>query len=258
MKKESLEINKSNGHITWGPVASIIVLFGVFIGLQFVSALLIVIYSSITHSNYSHSTQWIQNSVFAQFIYVVLIEGATLFLLHIFLKIRKTTFNSLGLQRLPDLKDLFYTLVGFAIYFITYIFFLYVISQLIPSFNANQKQDIGFNSASGVIDLAMVFLSLVLLPPIVEEILFRGFLYTGLKTKVPKIPAAILTSIIFASFHLLESNTGLLWVAGLDTFILSMFLVYLREKTNALYASMGVHMLKNFVAFASLFLFHLS
>ena len=58
--------------------------------------------------------------------------------------------------------------------------------------------------------------------------------------------------------HLFESSSGILWVAGLDTFILSMVLVFVREKTDSLYASMGIHMVKNFLAFASLFLFHLS
>ncbi|MGH7237402.1 MAG: CPBP family glutamic-type intramembrane protease [Candidatus Saccharimonadales bacterium] len=45
-------------------------------------------------------------------------------------------------------------------------------------------------------------------------------------------------------------------MAGVDTFILSTVLCYLREKTGRLYAGIGVHALKNFVAFAALFLFH--
>jgi membrane protease YdiL (CAAX protease family) len=40
-----------------------------------------------------------------------------------------------------------------------------------------------------------------------------------------------------------------MWAAAFDTFILSVVLVYLREKTGALYAGMLVHMLNNLLAF---------
>ena len=39
----------------------------------------------------------------------------------------------------------------------------------------------------------------------------------------------------------------------IDTFILSLTLIWLREKTGRLYASMGLHGLKNFIAFIQLY-----
>jgi membrane protease YdiL (CAAX protease family) len=51
---------------------------------------------------------------------------------------------------------------------------------------------------------------------------------------------------------------GLLYIAGLDTFILSLFLIYLREKTDGLWASMALHALKNGVAFVALFVLHVA
>jgi hypothetical protein len=95
------------------------------------------------------------------------------------------------------------------------------------------------------------------LPPFAEEIMFRGFLFSGLKKKLPVIWAALFTSLLFAVPHLLESGSGgLLWIAGIDTFILSMVLCWLRQKTDRLYAGMGLHALKNFIAFATLYLLH--
>ena len=74
---------------------------------------------------------------------------------------------------------------------------------------------------------------------------------------MPKVWAIIITSLIFASPHLLESGSGgLLWIAGIDTFVLSLVLCWVREKTGRLYAGMGIHALKNTVAFISLFLLH--
>src|SRR5690606_7282850 len=103
--------------------------------------------------------------------------------------------------------------------------------------------------------LILVFISLVLLPPFVEEVLARGFLYTGLKTKWPVWAAAVVTSLIFAAAHLeFGSGAPLLWVAAIDTFTLSLVLIYLREKTGKLGASIMLHMLKNGVAFVLLFI----
>src|SRR5262249_37045858 len=102
--------------------------------------------------------------------------------------------------------------------------------------------------------LWLVFISLVILPPITEEIMIRGFLFTGLRSKLSLIKAGLITSVLFAIPHLQPgSGQPLLWMAGVDTFILSLILVYLREKTGSLAASIGVHAIKNFVAFLALF-----
>lgn len=272
--KENNHVSNNKKHtslVTWGPAASIIVVFAIYLISQIIAALLINIYPIIRHWNSNQASQWINNSVMAQFLVTVIIEALSVYLLYLFLKRRKSNFKSIGLNRKPKLSDLGYMVGGFLVYFGIFWLALTAVTKAIPQFNATQKQDIGFSSSTYGSELWLVFISLVILPPIVEEMLFRGFLYTGLRSarwsnlnpfglfsKYPKIVAAIITSLIFASLHLLESNSGLLWVAGLDTFILSLVLVWLREKTDSLYASMGVHMIKNFLAFATLFLFHLS
>jgi membrane protease YdiL (CAAX protease family) len=48
----------------------------------------------------------------------------------------------------------------------------------------------------------------------------------------------------------------LLYIAAIDTFTLSLILVYLREKTGGLWSSMGLHAIKNGIAFVSLFIVH--
>ena len=128
------------------------------------------------------------------------------------------------------------------------------------SFNMNQKQDLGFSTATTGLPLGLIFISLVILPPLVEEALFRGFLYGGLRGKLKPISAALITSALFALPHTFGNDAGasLLWVASVDTFLLSLILVYLREKTGSLWPGIFLHMLKNGLAFASLFLFHLT
>ena len=81
----------------------------------------------------------------------------------------------------------------------------------------------------------------------------RGFLYTGLKKWLPKIIAALVVSALFGLAHLAEGgDAGPLWVGALDTFILSLFLVSLRELTGNLWASIALHATKNTVAFVVL------
>jgi membrane protease YdiL (CAAX protease family) len=121
--------------------------------------------------------------------------------------------------------------------------------------NLDQKQELGFDAVVGTIERLMAFVSLVVLPPIVEEVMFRGFLFAGLRKKLPFPAVALLVSLIFASLHLLEGSGGLLWVAGIDTFVLSLVLCYVREKTGNLWAGIAVHMLKNCVAFLYLYVF---
>ena len=77
----------------------------------------------------------------------------------------------------------------------------------------------------------------------------RGYLYTGLRKRWSFVVAGLATSILFGAAHLLTGYSGLLWAAAVDTFVLSIFLVYLREKTGALYAGMGLHALNNVLAF---------
>src|SRR5690606_18538260 len=124
-----------------------------------------------------------------------------------------------------------------------------------PSIDFEQNQQIGFETAKTAAQLALVFVSLVVIPPIVEEILFRGFLYKGLRTKWPKWLSTLVVSVLFAIAHLqFGSGAPLLWVAAIDTFALSLVLVYLREKTNGLSAPILLHAFKNAIAFTLLFI----
>jgi membrane protease YdiL (CAAX protease family) len=242
--------------ITWGPLSAIIVTLVVVIFAEVLGIIVVELYPLANHWSQSHITSWV-NSNLGQFIYTILAEGFTVLLVLWYIRWRKGNWRSIGLSKKANWLDLGYTLIGFGIYFISYIVAVGVLSAFIHSLNVSQSQDIGFNNSTRGPALILVFISLVILPPIAEEIVFRGFLFSGLKKKLPLFWAVIVTSLVFASPHLLESqNGGLLWIAGIDTFVLSLVLCWLRQKTGKLYAGMGLHALKNFIAFAALFLVH--
>lgn len=243
--------------VPWHPVFAVGAVLLIYFISQFVGGLALSIYPAIKHWSSAQANSWITNSVPAQFIYVIIAEGLTIAAVLQILKHFKVSAKLIGIKRFKR-EDILYAIAGFGVYFVSYAVVLQIVTKFIPSLNVNQQQQIGFTNASGVGQLVLTAISLVILPPIAEEILMRGFLYTSLRKSMPKIIAALVTSVIFASAHL-EFGEGapLLWVAAIDTFVLSLVLVYLREKTDRLWASMGVHALKNSIAFISIFIFHI-
>lgn len=246
--------NKDARTVTWGPIAAILVTVAIYFVTQLVAGLIILGLAWTQGIHGLEVNEWIKN-VWPQFIYILLAEACSLALLWVFLNHRKASFKSLGLVR-PRWRDLGYSLVGFGIYFPILIITSIVVRAWFPQLNLDQQQQIGFEGAKGILPLLVTFISLVILPPLVEEIMARGFLYSGLKTRLPRYVAVIITSVIFAAAHLqFDSGAPLLWSAALDTFILSLILIYLREATNSLWASIGLHTIKNGIAFAALFIF---
>lgn len=93
--------------------------------------------------------------------------------------------------------------------------------------------------------LIMLF-SAVILAPLFEEILFRGFLLQGFLLWVPKSPLAcmVLTSILFAAMHTQYVHLQTLLVLML----FSLLLCYARIKSNSLILPVILHMLNNLLA----------
>jgi membrane protease YdiL (CAAX protease family) len=239
--------------ITWGPAAAVVGTVIIYFLSQLIGSVFVLSFAKLKGLDHSQITTWTEKTV-PQFFYILIVEAAMLGLLWFFLRNRKASFKTLGLTK-PRWGDIGYSLIGFGIYLPILIAAMWAVKLWLPSVNLNQSQQVGFQSAHGPA-LILVFASLVILPPIAEEIVARGFLYLGLKTKLPVVWAAIVTSLIFASAHLqFGSNAPLLWTAAIDTFILSLVLVFLRQKTGRLWASIGLHMLKNCIAFAALFIF---
>lgn len=160
---------------------------------------------------------------------------------------RRTSMETLGLQRLPSWSDIGLAPVAFIIYMLITTIVLMTITSWISGFPSDQAQDVGFNSLGSQGDNVLAFLTLVVLAPIAEEILFRGYLYGKLKGHVPTVVAAIVTSLLFALAHFQ-------WNVGIDVFVLSLILCWLRSLTGSIWAGILVHMIKNGIAYYLLFI----
>jgi membrane protease YdiL (CAAX protease family) len=166
------------------------------------------------------------------------------------IKKRRTNANDIGLQRLPYWRDILMAPAGLIVYLILSFVLIIIVSILVPGFNVNQQQVTGFSGITQQYQLILAFITLVVVAPVAEEVLFRGYLLGKLRKLFPTWAAILATSVLFGLIHV--GTTGA-WNVAVDTFALSIILCLLRVSTGSIWASMLLHMIKNGIAFYILF-----
>ncbi len=160
---------------------------------------------------------------------------------------RKQIQELLGMSKWPNIRDVVTAGIAWAGYFIATLIVVAVFAGLFPWFNGQQTQQIGFETTGPWLDKLAAFIVIVIGAPVVEELIFRGYLQGSLRRYIPWWVAAVITSVMFGVAHRQ-------WNVGVDTFMLSMVACYLRERTGSIWAGIFLHMLKNFIAYTVLFL----
>lgn len=229
-----------------GPVRVILSVLAIFLFSQFAAAFLLEMAYGIIRPG---SKNILDQSAAAQFFYILLAEALAIGCVVWVLRRRTLRLGAIGFSRRIQWRDIKWTGLGFVVFYGLLIAVTAILTLLIPSFNVNAPQDVGFNVLSTPLDQVIALIALVILPPLGEETLMRGYLYSGLRSRLKFWPAMLITSLLFGAAHLSTGVSGALWAAGVDTFVLSVVLVYLREKTAALYAPIMMHGLNNLVAF---------
>jgi membrane protease YdiL (CAAX protease family) len=106
-------------------------------------------------------------------------------------------------------------------------------------FGSPHQKDIAESFGAVPVQVALI----VVAAPISEEVCFRGMLFGGLRTRMPRLAAALLSALIFGGLHAL---TGLSAVPPLIAFGFVLALLY--EKTGSIVPGILLHMLNNSVA----------
>jgi membrane protease YdiL (CAAX protease family) len=91
--------------------------------------------------------------------------------------------------------------------------------------------------------IATQVLLIAILAPCAEELCFRGMLFGGLRERLPRLAAALVTGVIFGGLH---AFTGITAVPPLIVFGFLLCLLY--EKTGSIVPGILLHMLNNSVA----------
>lgn len=172
-----------------------------------------------------------------------------------------TTWGEFGLeQRLPRWRDIGWAPLAFVAYVILSNIFLRLVMYLFPDLiDPDQKQAVGFDNVTTQYELVAAYLTLTVLAPIAEELLFRGFLFSKLRRYLNASLTILLTTILFAILHVFgvtdDGQVQLQWMAVGDVFVLAILLGILREKTGSVWAGILLHAIKNTVAFFLLFIY---
>ena len=168
-----------------------------------------------------------------------------------FFKKERLSRTDLGLRDLPTWMDIGLAPAGLIAYFILAVALVAVFSRF-PFFDASQAQELGYNLINGF-DRIVAFFALCVIAPIAEEIMFRGWLYAKLRTAIPGKKLSLILSIFLTSalFGLMHGQ----WNVGVNVFAMSIVLCALREVTGTIYSGILLHILKNTIAFALVYVF---
>lgn len=153
--------------------------------------------------------------------------------------------KDLGLLGLPTFTDISLAIIGFVTYWVLAAIITFIFS-LFPWFQISEVQNVGFSNLLVGSDRVIAFIALVILAPLAEEIIFRGWLYGKLRKNQNIFLSIFLTSLVFGLLH------GQ-WNVGVNVFALSVVMCLCREFTDSIYAGIFLHMLKNGIAFYFLY-----
>ena len=162
---------------------------------------------------------------------------------------QKISKDDIALKGLITWKDLGFAIFGFIISMI----FAGILLEILPNilnFDKSQVQDLTFERGGMLYSwqFLLAFISVVVIAPVFEELIFRGIIYSQLR-KVNVWLAIFITSLLFGIVHL-QMNVGV------TVFAMSIVMCLIREKfTKTIWSGIVVHMLKNGIAFVILYVF---
>ena len=178
-------------------------------------------------------------------LYQVISYAVTLFLvIYVPYKISKkgkTTREEIGLKGWPTWTDIWLSPLGF-IAATLIAMALAALFSLFPWFNADEAQNIGYTTLLYGSDRIFSFIATAIIAPIVEEIVFRGWLYGKIRSRLNMFASIFIVSLLFGLVHMQ-------WNVGVNVFATSIVLCALREMTGTIYSGILVHIIKNGIAF---------
>ena len=151
------------------------------------------------------------------------------------MKKRKIPLSELGSLEIQT-KPLFLSIFLLATFLLLEEFYFYVLGIEMP------ESFIEFMLAEPIL---LGFISVVVVAPIIEEFLFRGFLYSQLRRSFLKDWGAVaVSSLVWTAIHF-QYEVGILFFL----FLFGLFLGYFRIKYNSLLIPVALHALNNLIAF---------
>ncbi|MBW4061843.1 CPBP family intramembrane metalloprotease [Candidatus Saccharibacteria bacterium] len=184
------------------------------------------------------------SSLQVSFIFDLITAVTALGLVWLALRHYQVGWAEVGWRKFDFWKTALYLVGGFVGFTLVAALLIALVSYLVPSFNANQAQSNDFTGAVKT-HVSLTLIALVLIPPIIEETVFRGFIFPAIAKKWGVWGGAIASSVLFGLAH---------WQANVSiyTFVLGLVLCFLYVKLKSIFPGMLIHMLNNLLAFYAL------
>jgi membrane protease YdiL (CAAX protease family) len=151
----------------------------------------------------------------------------------------RESLSSLGFTSKKIPKALLYGVLGFVVAFTVA---AVVGSPIQERFGADPTQQALSQATEAPGLFPLVIVSGVIIAPVAEEIVFRGYIYKAFRDRFKPSYAIVLSAALFSVLHLELLATVQLFVIGIA-------LAYVYEKTGNLMAPITLHVLNNAVAF---------
>ncbi len=230
--------------VPWGIDAAIVTYLLAWIGFTFILIMLIGFVSPYLPAASQFLDGLQRNDVQASFILVIVNAIIAFGLVALYLKRYKVGFDAVGWRGFSLFKAALYLLAIFVVFVVGSGLLIYLVSVLVPGFDSNQAQSNEFISSTAS-NPRLTLIALVIIPPIIEETVFRGFIFPAFAKRWGVIWGAIISSVMFGFAHL-QANVGVY------TFLLGMLLCFLYVKLKSIIPGIFFHMLNNYLAFVAL------
>lgn len=176
-------------------------------------------------------------------------------------RLRNTSegWSIFGVHRSLSWMDIGLALLALLPYYLISYGLIIGLSDLLPFVDPMQRQSIPYQNLVLRYEYIIAFIALVVLAPVAEELMFRGYFLGKLKSYINPWVAVVFTALVFGLLHLPGQMSGgsitLQWSAAIDTFALGLMLGTLRLWSGSVWAGILLHMLKNAIAYFALFVY---
>lgn len=155
----------------------------------------------------------------------------------------RVSWRALGLRRFPWIRGLAFMALGLLTILAINLGWAWVMER----FELEGQPDLVPLFGEGLGGFLVAFIAAAIVAPVAEELLFRGFLYRGLRDRWGIIAGAVVSSVLFALFHL---------VPGVIPAIILMGLVFaaLYELTDSVWPPILLHGVYNGLAIVMAYL----
>ncbi len=182
-----------------------------------------------------------KGEITSAFVFLLINGVAALLLVRYFLKKHKVGWDKVGWRPFNLFKAALLILIGLGVFLVAAHLIFILIAHLFPHFNASQPQVNDFTTGAKA-SPKLSLIALVLIPPIIEETVFRGFIFPAISDQFGMITGVIGSSLLFAVAHL-QLNVSVY------TFVLGCLLAMMYAKTRSIWPGIFLHMLNNYLAY---------